>query len=121
MANQPTAQTQPKPAPPKSAEGEAHKGGRPAKNAGPKLDPITAAKKNLKYAMDRANSFIHDGGSSYARRARGAARAGVPKEIVLRGVVAMEEAIHDLRGVIERSYAEPQKKAKAPVVSRADF
>lgn len=76
-------------------------------------DRTEAATARLQYTLDRACNFIHDGGSSYARRARRAAKAGVPKVTVLKGLDAITEAISDARDVIERAYgpkAAPEKR-----------
>lgn len=86
-------------------------GGRPAKVEA--KTPDGRARANLQYTLDRANSFINDGTASFARRARAAARAGVPKEVVLKGFAAMEAALKDARSAIEQAYAEPTK-APAP-------
>lgn len=83
-------------------------GGRPAKPEA--TTPEARAVVNLQYALDRACSFIADGTASYARRAKTAARAGVPKEKVLRGLSAgIEAAVADARAAIERAYLEPTK------------
>lgn len=105
MAQQ-TTQT-PKPA----AQPATPQGGRPAK---PEADtPQEKARANLQYVLDRACNFIHDGTSSYARRAKTAARAGVDRALVEKGVVAMEAAIKDLRSAIDRAYSAPTKAEAA--------
>lgn len=82
------------------------------KPAAPKSkDPKQQAVFNLQYAVDRACNFIHDGGSSYARRAKAAAAKEIPKETVLKGFVALEAALADCRKAIERAYSPDEKRA----------
>lgn len=85
--------------------------GRPALPKGG--DKTEVALKRLQYTVDRACNFIHDGGSSYANRARKAARAGVPKERALKGVEAMRAALIDAEKAIERAYSQPEKRPVA--------
>lgn len=99
---QPTA---PKPNPTTAAPNQ---GGRPKKQK-PEGTPQERARANLQYTLDRACNFIHDGTASYARRARTAARAEVPKEVVLKGLEAMKAAIADAYASVERAYNAPQK------------
>ena len=95
------------------------------KNRGPGRPPSKAAEgtpeeralKALQYSLDRANNYIQDGGPSYARRAKRAANAGIPKEVVLQGLAAMETALADARKTIEAAYA-PKVKGASKVASR---
>lgn len=74
----------------------------------------------LQRAVDGATRAIIDGSTSYARAARSAAKVGIPREHVEGGAAAIEEALRDMRAVIERSYAEPTAKG-AIKNSRYDF
>jgi hypothetical protein len=94
---------------PKNAPGP-QTGGRPAKTKVPEGDVKAARVAALQYALDRAANFVHDGGSSYAARARGAARAGVPRATVDAGIAALEAALSDARAAVERAYAAPAAK-----------
>lgn len=94
MADQPKQTKAPK---------NAATGGRPASESTPL--------GRLQYTLDRACNFINDGTSSYARRARTAARAGVSKEIAVQGLAAMEAALKDARASVERAYSAPEKAA----------
>lgn len=91
----------------KQAPANANQGGRPAKPEA--KTPEAAARANLQYTVDRACNFIHDGTASYARRARTAARAGIDKALVLKGIDAMLAAVNDARQAVERAYAAPTK------------
>ena len=85
--------------------------GKPAKpdNANAK-DPQARALGNLQYILDRACNFIHDGQSSFAVRARRAAKRGVPKATVTKGLTALESAVSDARAAVERAYTPEAKK-----------
>lgn len=85
--------------------------GKPGRPGLPKN--ATKAEKslaNLQYVLDRTCNFIHDGASSYAVRARRAAKNDVPKATVLKGLVAIEQALADCRAAVDRAYAAPEKK-----------
>lgn len=95
-------------------ESKPSQAGKPGKPNLPKN--ATRAEKataNLQYVVDRTANMIHDGSSSYAIRARRAAKAGVQKATVLKGFGAMEAALADCRAAIERAYA-PEQKREAP-------
>lgn len=83
---------------------------KPSKKEG--KTPEERAVNNLQYALDRACNFIHDGNTSYARRARTAAQRGVDRATVDKGVAAMKEAVADLEASIERAYKAPDKPAQ---------
>lgn len=94
-------------------EAKPHAGGagKPGKGEMPK-DPKARALVNLQYAFDRAANFIHDGTASYARRAKTAARQGIPKERVLRGIAELNAVIEDARKAIDIAYAAPEEKKR---------
>jgi hypothetical protein len=75
-------------------------------------DKTEAAKVRLQYVLDRAINLIHDGSSSYAVRARRAAKRGVPKATALKGLDAMRETLEDAREAIERAYEPAGKREK---------
>lgn len=89
----------------------ARQGGRPAKPTTAPGDVKGSRVANLQYTLDRACNFIHDGASSYATKARSAARAGVERRTVEAGLDAMAAALADARAVVERAYNEPAKAA----------
>lgn len=76
-------------------------------------NPKESAVAKLQYSVDLACRTIHDGSSSYAIRVRRAAKRGVEKNVALKGLGAMEEAISDAREAIERAYS-PAEKREAP-------
>lgn len=66
----------------------------------------------LEAATNAACRAIADGGSSFARRARLAAKVGIPRATVQK---CMEEgimaAVKDANAMIERAYANPEARA----------
>lgn len=92
-------------------------GGRPARPRKVYANKTEKAKANLQYVLDRACNFIADGGSSYARRVKTAARNDVPIEVARKGLDAMQAALDDARAVLEQAYAAPTARS-GPVKSR---
>lgn len=88
--------------------GKGKGGGRPTKPE--EKDPKKNAVNNLQYALDRACAYINDGGASFTKRARTAARNDIPRETVEAGLKAMEECLSDAREAVKRAYEEPQSR-----------
>lgn len=97
--------------------------GRPPKGASNAVirtpeERRASALKNLQYVLDRGCNFIHDGASSFAKRAKTAARAGVPQATVLAGIGALKASIVDLENVVKQAYS---KSAPGPAKTRLDL
>lgn len=98
------------------------KGGKPAKPDVPKGDKRAASVANLQYVLDRACNMIHDSKTaSYAVRARRAAKNGVPRATIDKGLEALAGALADARAEVEKAYSAPEPKTAQKPVSRVSL
>lgn len=79
------------------------------------------ALKGLQTATDKTTTALADGGSSLAKKAVRAARAGVPQRTVNLAISTVSEAMQDLREAVERAYAAPAERKPAERKSRVDL